>query len=395
DSECWKYIGSADPWLRNAARVRLERRPVDEWRQLMEGTGEGLPRLTALLALVRQGNEDDRAFAVQSAALLDTNGWRQTEKLTFLRICELGWSDSIPGPTDQDISGHALSWLDTPDTPVTREALRVLAMMNHSAAVEQGLLLLTDSQTQSDRLFYMEMLSRMSSGWEDDSRVSFFKSLANARDTSRGDRFMPPFFEALEKDALDSAPEESRGQLAALLKPVAPPEEVPVTPRAFVQNWSMADFDSSDFDSSASVSGEAGLDLFLAGLCHQCHTFGATGIPVGPDLSTVGSRFTQEDLLRSILEPSAVVSEVYRNVTAELADGSSVTGRLMRDDFRKSALFLSTNPFAPTVLTEVPKSKILKLTESETSPMPPGLLSGLNKAEVIQLLNWLRQGTAP
>jgi hypothetical protein len=90
-----------------------------------------------------------------------------------------------------------------------------------------------------------------------------------------------------------------------------------------------------------------------------------------------------------------VVSEVYRNVTAELADGSSVTGRLMRDDFRKSTLFLSTNPFAPTVLTEVPKADILKLTESEISPMPPGLLSGLKKDEVIQLLHWLRRGTAP
>jgi putative heme-binding domain-containing protein len=395
DSECWNYLGSADPWIRNAARVRLERRPVDEWRHLIEGTEEGLPRLTALLALVRQGNADDQLFSVRNAAILETKGWRQTEKLTFLRICELGWSDAIPGPTDQDISRHALAWLETPDRPVTREVIRVLSIMNHPAAVEQGLLLLTDSQTQSDRLFYMEMLSRVSSGWKDDSRVSYFKSLANARDTSRGDRFMPPFFEALEKDALDSAPEAIRGELAALLQPVAPPEEAPVTPRAFVQNWTMGDFSSSDFDGSASVSRETGLELFRAGLCHQCHTFGATGLPVGPDLSTVGSRFTPEDLLRSILEPSAVVSEVYRNVTAELADGSSVTGRLMRDDFRKSTLFLSTNPFAPTVLTEVPKADILKLTESEISPMPPGLLSGLKKDEVIQLLHWLRRGTAP
>lgn len=392
DSPCWVFLGSADPWLRNAARIRLENRPVSEWRDLIFTKTGGRGRLTALLALVRQGDVEDRTFAVESASTLDSREWGRTGKLTFLRICELGFTVAVGGPATQNISRYAHDWIDSPASPVTRECARILAHIQDPKAVGRTLLLLTESATQGDRLHYLEMLSRMRTGWEEDARVSYFKSIAIARETSRGDRFMPPFFESLQREALSSAPEQKRDSLALLLEPAPPESPAPSEARKFVKNWSMTDFSDDDLAEAPQISYAEGLALFRAGQCHRCHSFGSEGYPVGPGLSTVASRFSLRDLLQSILEPSAVVSEVYRNSIVELHDGSSINGRILRDDFRQSTLYLSTNPFAPTEMTTVSKDRIKRVTESEISPMPPALLSGLTKKEIVALLHWLRSG---
>ena len=392
DSPCWTHLGSPDPWLRNAARVRIERRPVEEWREFVQVQPEGLAQLTALLALVRQGNPDDKLFAVESASALPIDSWRRTEKLTFLRICELGFVTEVNGPTTQNIAARAHSWITDPAAPVTWESVRILAQIGDPEAVGRTMTLLNEAQTQEERLHFLEMLGRMRSGWTEDSRVSFLKSLAIARDTSRGDRFMPPFFEAIQTESLANAPETERDQLASLLEVKAPEAEEESEARAFVQNWVMSDFTEDDFKTTHTISEAEGLLLFRAGRCHLCHSFGAEGYPVGPDLARVGSRFSARDLLQSILEPSAVVSEVYRNFSIDLHDGSNVTGRLLRDDFRQSLLYVSTNPFAPTETTKVPKDQVKQMKESSVSPMPPALLSGLQKEEVVALLQWLLAG---
>ncbi|MEX2579801.1 MAG: hypothetical protein WD342_12145 [Verrucomicrobiales bacterium] len=391
DSECWSLLGSPDPWLRNAARVRLERRPVEEWREKALGHDADLGWLTALLALVRQGSDTDSAAALETAAAHPTEAWRRTEKLSLLRIGELGLSPDTPEPVRDELAARALAWIGNPAAPVTREAVRLLALLDAPEAVETARRFLSLSQTQEDRLHYLEMLSLVRSGWTRETRTAYFKELAAARRTSRGDRFMPPFFDELEASALASAPEDAREEMGDLLAPAASEEDIP-PPRPFVKNWTLSDFSDEDFEAAESVSPETGRELFRAGLCHRCHTFGADGHPVGPDLDRVGSRFSPRDLLQSILEPSAVVAEVYRNTTATLEDGTTLTGRLLRDDFRESTLHLSTNPFAPTEMTQVPKDRIASLSESGVSPMPPSLLAGFQKEEVVALVRWLSEG---
>ncbi len=393
EEEAWIYLGSDDPWLRNAARVQLERKPLEGWKEqaLSLKSQDDLAPLTALLALVRQGSASDRAEALSIASSFPHENWRRTEKLTYLRIGELALTPETPTSVRDALAERALVWIASPDAPVTRESIRLLALLDHPETVPRVRRLLDHSETQKDRLFLLEMLGEVRSGWTEDSRTTFFKDLAVARHTSAGDRFMPPFFDAIEAAALDAAPEEGRESLKSLLVDSPDEEEFP-EPRPLVRNWVPSDFSDEDFKSKSDISDEKGLELFRAGLCHRCHTFGREGYPVGPDLSRVGSRFSPGDLLQSILEPSAVVSEVYRNIAVTLDDGSTVTGRLMRDDFRESTLHLSANPFAPTELTKVSKEQIESTTESEVSPMPPALVAGFQKEEVITLLQWLLQG---
>lgn len=391
--EAWIHLGSHDPWLRNAARVQLERKPIEEWKnQVLSLESEtDLTKLTALLSLVRQGSAGVRVEALAITADQPADDWRRTEKLTFLRIAELALTPETPTSVREILASRALGWLDDPGAPVTRESILLLALLDHPETVSETRQLLDLSTTQEDRLFLLEMLSAVERGWTEESRTAYFKDLAVARRTSAGDRFMPPFFDAIESAALAAAPEPDRETLKGFLAASPTEEEMP-EPRPLVKNWTMSDFSDNDLKASESIDDKIGRELFRAGLCHRCHTFGSEGYPVGPDLSRVGSRFSPRDLLQSILEPSAVVSEVYRNITVTLDDGSAVTGRLMRDDFRESTLHLSTNAFAPTELTTVSKENIKSLEESEISPMPPALVATFEKEEVAALLQWLLQG---
>lgn len=391
--DCWKFLGSADPWLRNAARVRLEKRPLAEWRGLVSLPGTNTGKLTARLALVRQGEAKDRENALSTALTLPPENWRRTEKLTLLRIAELAGPGTVSAGNRELLLTRITDWIETPEAPVTREVMRVMALFDHPEGPALATALLDLSATQEDRLFYLERLSEMKRGWSHESRILFFKTLAMARSTSQGDRFMPPFFDAIAERALNALPEADRPEFAALLEQKAEPAPTgDTTPRAFVRNWTPDDFDSHAFTTLIPPGEPQGLALYRAGLCHHCHTFGTEGIPIGPDLTRVGSRFSAVDLARAILEPSEVISEVYRNLEVERKDGSRVIGRLVRDDFRESTLHFSINPFHPGEQISVAKSDIVSMKESEVSPMPPNLLSTFTREEAIALMQWLLRG---
>ena len=81
------------------------------------------------------------------------------------------------------------------------------------------------------------------------------------------------------------------------------------------------------------------------GGCGQCHTVGARGGRMGPDLSEIGSRRSPANLRQSLVEPEAEVPEtfaVYRRVIfmpdnfllvrAVTADGKTITGVRMNED---------------------------------------------------------------
>src|SRR5687767_1579963 len=67
-------------------------------------------------------------------------------------------------------------------------------------------------------------------------------------------------------------------------------------------------------------------------LCAGCHRFGAIGKDVGPDLTTLTSRFKRRDILEAILWPSKIISDQYQSEMLELSDGSIVTGVLVREN---------------------------------------------------------------
>ena len=47
---------------------------------------------------------------------------------------------------------------------------------------------------------------------------------------------------------------------------------------------------------------------------------------VGPDLSTIGVKYGRDELIRSILSPSAAIGFSFRSLVVALTDGRVITG---------------------------------------------------------------------
>ena len=56
--------------------------------------------------------------------------------------------------------------------------------------------------------------------------------------------------------------------------------------------------------------------------CGNCHRIGNRGTPVGPDLSTIGTLRSREELLESLLAPSRRVEPKYAAYAARDSEGS-------------------------------------------------------------------------
>lgn len=392
EEEVWPRLDSPDPWIRNAARVALEWQPVDSWRERALDPGHG--GMNAWLALVRAGTDGDRALAAKAAAAVAlTDASTRTEKLTILRIHELAGAAAVEAVRPAVVA--QLEGLKSDPAPeVQRELARALIRLEAPGAVDYAMERLASSVGQMDRLHYLEALSEATSGWSDGPREVFFTALAHARRFSYGDRFMQPFFQTLEENALAHVGDEGeRARFATILKAEPEAEQPLPAPRTIVKHWTLADL-ATPPAAGWTPDPVRGRELYAAALCAKCHVCGTAGRPVGPDLTTVASRFSRRDLLESILEPSAVVAEVHRNVVVTKTDGTPVMGRIVQNDFRESKLTLATNPFAPAELLTIPKAEIKTWEESPVSPMPPALLDTLTAEEVEDLLAFLLTGGA-
>jgi putative heme-binding domain-containing protein len=130
-------------------------------------------------------------------------------------------------------------------------------------------------------------------------------------------------------------------------------------------------------------SPDAGRPIFEK-VCAACHRFGdAIGKDVGPDLSTIASRFKKRDVLESILWPSKVISDQYKSEMFQLKDGKVVTGVIVRENATSVFLRTADNPDRPL---PVPKAEIADRAESTVSLMPTGLFDGYNQTDISNLL---------
>ncbi len=118
-----------------------------------------------------------------------------------------------------------------------------------------------------------------------------------------------------------------------------------------------------------------------------CHRFGeAIGKDVGPDLSTIASRFKKRDVLESILWPSKVISDQYKSEMFEMKDGSVLSGVIVRENAANVFLRTAESPERPV---PVPKAQIANRGESTVSLMPAGLLDGYSQTEISNLLGFV------
>jgi putative heme-binding domain-containing protein len=120
--------------------------------------------------------------------------------------------------------------------------------------------------------------------------------------------------------------------------------------------------------------------------CASCHIFGETGASVGPDLTTLASRFAKRDVLDSILWPSRTISDQYAVTVLELTDGTFASGVVMREDAR--AVYLKNAEYLDRPLP-IALGRIKERTESTVSLMPEGLVADLSVNDIDSLVAYV------
>ncbi|MEX2025701.1 MAG: c-type cytochrome, partial [Pirellulaceae bacterium] len=207
---------------------------------------------------------------------------------------------------------------------------------------------------------------------------------------------MPRFLAPRREEALATLSEAARKELRELLTAATDAAEDDALPpvRPVIKKWTLEDLGPLIADDKLRPSAERGAIVFRDALCVRCHRVGARGPAVGPDLTHVAGRFSRRDMLDSILSPSQVVAENYRNVQIRTTDGRTIVGRvLIGGDYRAEKLQIATEPLRPSVVVELQKSEIEENLLSESSPMPQGLLDTFSAQEVLDLLAYLEGGS--
>ncbi|MHB1557280.1 MAG: PVC-type heme-binding CxxCH protein [Isosphaeraceae bacterium] len=121
-----------------------------------------------------------------------------------------------------------------------------------------------------------------------------------------------------------------------------------------------------------------------ANACSSCHRVQGRGHWVGPDLSTIGVKYGRDELVRSILSPSAAIGYNFRSVVVALNDGRVITGLPIEET--SSRLVLKTATGERVV---VPTGSIEDRRTSDVSLMPEGLAQTLTDAELVDLIAYL------
>ena len=248
----------------------------------------------------------------------------------------------------------------------------------------------------AQKIYLATVLSTVKNGWTPELREKYFKLFYDFFGKKGGNSYIGYIDEA-RKNALDNVAKNELAHyktisgdslLANNGRSIVPPGGGPKGPgRRWEVDTALLYVQS---DSTGVRDFNRGKILFAATLCASCHTMGGSGGSIGPDLTQLGTRFSTKDILESIIDPSKEVSDQYASTNFILKDGSTVLGRLIRQD--DNTYYVSQNPLTPQQLREIAKKDVLKTQKSDQSIMFPGLINSLNPDELKDLMAYLKSG---
>jgi putative heme-binding domain-containing protein len=119
--------------------------------------------------------------------------------------------------------------------------------------------------------------------------------------------------------------------------------------------------------------------------CIQCHRLGYQGGDVGPELTSIGTVRSADDLLEAIVEPSASLVRSYEPISVTTRDGEERLGILRRDDARGVTLITG-----PGSTLQIDRADITAMTPSTVSLMPAGLDEQITRQELADLIEFLK-----
>jgi putative heme-binding domain-containing protein len=406
----WPHLGHADRFVRVAARAALEKQPqalitalialartgdkalqnraADAWLGLdlaKLDTGTQLEALRAASLMVSRWGQPDPTTALRMAANIDplfpSSDYRLNRDLASL-LAVLGSPTVTTKVLDQMLKDESL--------PPNKDLDRLIERNGgYGGSIAQ----MIASKPISQRMHYANALSVVKQGWTPEQRKAYFTWFETAQNEAKGGNSFKGFIRMIRDAAWAHVPESERADLAPdklkaggapiviapLVQPKGPGREWTVEAAAALAQKGLV---KRDF-----ANGKA---MFQATQCTICHRFSGEGAGVGPDLSSVGTKFSARDLLESIIEPSKVISDQYQTSMILTKDGAAVIGKVIGEE--DGQLLVSTSPLDASLTTKVKKADVASTTPVKVSTMPPGLLNRLNQDEMLDLVAYLISG---
>jgi putative heme-binding domain-containing protein len=292
---------------------------------------------------------------------------------------------------------------------MNHELCQLLLHLNAPQAIGKTLALLTRAPSQEEQIYYAASLRSVTNGWTLPQHQDYLRWFldfprqprrANALEDSfrqvgqeyfEGVNF-DQYLDKLHQEAISALSTSEREALASYIPKNQPLPAAPPAARKFVKAWRMEDLlpHLSKLDDAKTGRHFArGRNIFFQAQCALCHHFVNIGGSFGPDLTAVGSRMAPRDILESIIEPSKVVPDQYRDTVFELKNGDILAGRVI--DESDNGFLLISDPVRMNRIN-LPKAGVLSRHVSKISPMPEGLIDSLTEDEIWDLVACLRAG---
>jgi putative heme-binding domain-containing protein len=398
----WPYLGSPDPTLRHAAQTAIEHQPLEQWEQRALAEEDPAIAAVALSAVARSGQENVVEPVIKRLNQLPFASLPAYQQLSLLNAYAICLSTSAVG---RELRTETCSRLEAL-FPVLHEGIAptgagngvnrqlatlLLLRLESSAAVARTMALLRQAETQEDHQHYLFTLRHSRSGWTLADRTTFFEVLGELDRAAFSGAGMPSFLSQIREEAIATLSDLETESLGELVESGAKGEPAAlIIDRPFVKEWTAAMLVDEVSRETHRPSIASGRTVFDDAMCSRCHRINGRGGVLGPDLTSAASRFGRRDLLNSIVSPSSVIAEKYRNMQVVTTEGQVFTGRITTaGDYRSPLLRIATDPLKPWEYVEIVKTQVDTYLPSPVSPMPEGLLDTFTAAEILDLLAFL------
>lgn len=412
----WPQLSHADRNIRYAARLAIENQDLGLWQEKVFSESDPRRIIYASIALCRHGDKSLSGRVLSKLGTLPFDSLEQGDQLALLRaysLCFIRLEHPTPEQTSAVIAKLEPSY-PADDEQLDAELCRVLSYLDSPQVVSKTIGLMKATQTKtvaydkemldrheygkdilkmmsntpnSQNIHYAYSLRRVRSGWTLEDRKYYFGWLNETLEKSGGKSFSG-YIRAIRQDAIEHLPAEDAAAVSWLLGEIASMDlsKLP-TPQGPPVAWTVDsamqlfenDLQGRDFKN--------GKKMFSAGRCVACHRFEGSGGYSGPDLGSVGNRYSIRDILVAICEPSQSISEQYQASTVTFEDGGSIYGRIIYKNDTEIAV--APNPFNLGEVKKVPITKVKQIERSQVSMMPPGTIFAMNADELKDLVAYL------
>lgn len=416
----WSHLDHSDRFIRYAARIALEHRPVDAWRA--KALAETNPRaaVTALMALARQGSPDDRAAVLASLGKVNPKSLDEQGQLALVRTYQLAMI-RLGQPSEEERSSLVAKFdamFPSSSESLDAELVQLLVYLDSPTVVAKGVAMIEklageeepvpqwskiaernkgyggtvqamlDNMPPVRAMHYAFVLRNAKTGWTTDLRrkyLAFFSDMA----MHPGGASFPGFIRQSREDALANVPISEQPLYDDIISvPLGGKPYEATPPKGPGKVWTKEAALASLGSEIRGANYDQGRNLFHATNCAKCHRFGGEGGAIGPDLSTAGRKFSLPDMIDAIVDPSKAISDQYGSHQILTSDGKSLVGRVVEIGDELHVYTADVN-LPPQI---VKQDDVEEMQVSKVSQMPTGTIDALNADELKHLIGFILSG---